>query len=186
MIALSKAQLVSGSGKKILTEAKAGRSYTPTNWLGSIRTFLQMCSASISIPDAWSIKQQRVNDQILMDMFEAMKPSLDMLEKLNTVCLFLGVCTLADICNKSGTQIEPWALSERKQAKPMIPWPNQEQPAEQCWVKWRHFLKTVFAPSTSKSHRMNKHIKLQSALGIWVTTNLYTARGYCYNPEGGN
>eukprot|EP00957_Ditylum_brightwellii_P061054 4634132-Ditylum_brightwellii.AAC.1 len=62
MIALSYAQLVAGSG----------------------RTLLRSCKGSILIPDLWLLHLQREFDRILMDVFEATKPSDTTLEKLNT------------------------------------------------------------------------------------------------------
>eukprot|EP00957_Ditylum_brightwellii_P209692 15362817-Ditylum_brightwellii.AAC.1 len=135
------------------------RSYVPANWLSTIRTSLQICSAHNSVPNAWCIQIQQENDKILMDVFESCKPSPNTLEKLNEVHLFLGASTLADICNEAGTQIEAWALIGIKQAKPMIPWPNQAKPLDKCWAVWIFFLKSVFAPSTPKPHRVTRQQK---------------------------
>eukprot|EP00957_Ditylum_brightwellii_P135179 10306429-Ditylum_brightwellii.AAC.1 len=186
MIALSKVQLVSGSGWPFLKEVKTEKSYVQANWLSTMRTFLHMCSVFILIPEAWIIKKQRENNKMLMGVFEEMKPLSDTLEKLNAVRLYLGVCTLVDICDEAGTQIKPWALSGFKQAKSMILWPNQAWPSDRCWVVWRNFLKSVFAPLASKSHQRNKPITLQTALGEWTTSIPYTARAYYYDPNGDN
>eukprot|EP00957_Ditylum_brightwellii_P059165 4490161-Ditylum_brightwellii.AAC.1 len=69
-----------------------------------------------------------------MDVFVASHPGDATLEKLNMVRLYLGVLTLADITNDSGTHIEGWALTGAKHACPMIEWPNQEKPSDACWV----------------------------------------------------
>eukprot|EP00957_Ditylum_brightwellii_P097804 7447740-Ditylum_brightwellii.AAC.1 len=79
----------------------------------------------------WCLAPQQEHDQILMDVFGAMKPSTDTLEKLNAVCLYLGALALADITNKTGTYIEAWALSGIKKGTTLITWPNQRKPSKQ-------------------------------------------------------
>eukprot|EP00957_Ditylum_brightwellii_P091649 6978723-Ditylum_brightwellii.AAC.1 len=59
MIALSKVQLISGTGQPFLEEATNDRSYVPSNWLSTIRTFFHMCSTFISILEAWIIKRKK-------------------------------------------------------------------------------------------------------------------------------
>jgi hypothetical protein len=150
VIALSKAQLIAGSGHHLLEEVKRDRSYVPANWLGNIRSFLRCCKASIIVPGAWHPVVQQDFDSILMDVFESFKPSLCTLEKLNAVRLFLCVITLADITDESGRSIEAWALSGTSVATICIDWPYQARPPESYWVLWRRFNKKVFAPDTYK------------------------------------
>eukprot|EP00957_Ditylum_brightwellii_P111273 8484782-Ditylum_brightwellii.AAC.1 len=59
IIALSKAQLTSGSGHSLLEEVGNDRSYVQANWLSNIRTFLRCCKASIIVPGAWRPVAQR-------------------------------------------------------------------------------------------------------------------------------
>eukprot|EP00957_Ditylum_brightwellii_P116537 8889247-Ditylum_brightwellii.AAC.1 len=65
-------------------------------------------------------------------------------------------------------------------AKPMLSWLNQGKPSDRGWIMWRRFLKKCFAPATSKSHILNKPIKLHQQLGEWTTSTPYTARQYYY------
>eukprot|EP00957_Ditylum_brightwellii_P119129 9087203-Ditylum_brightwellii.AAC.2 len=116
MITLSYAQLVAGSSEPYLQEVIANRSYVPTSWLINIRTFLRTCKGSILIPDLWLLRLQQDFDKILMDVFEGSKPSDTTLEKLNTVRLYLGTLTLADIVFDYGRHILPWALTGRSRA----------------------------------------------------------------------
>eukprot|EP00957_Ditylum_brightwellii_P052808 4003712-Ditylum_brightwellii.AAC.1 len=152
MIALSYTQLVAGSSEPYLQEVLTNRSYVPTSWLSNIRTFLCTCKGSLLIPDLWLPHPQRDFDKILMNVFEASKPSDTTLEKLNMVRLYLGTLTLADIVSDDGRNILPWALTGRSRAKPMIPWPNQGLPPDSHWVLWHRFLKDCFAPYTSQAH----------------------------------
>eukprot|EP00957_Ditylum_brightwellii_P130577 9960826-Ditylum_brightwellii.AAC.1 len=136
MIALSYAQLVAGSSAPYLQEVMANRSYVPASWLSNTRTFLRTCNCSILIPDLWLPRPQQDFDKILMDVFEAKKPSDATLEKLNMVRLYLGVLTLADIASDDGRNILPWALTGRSRSKPMIPWPNHGMPPDSHCVLW--------------------------------------------------
>eukprot|EP00957_Ditylum_brightwellii_P024363 1838924-Ditylum_brightwellii.AAC.1 len=111
IISLSKAQLVSGSSHPLLFEVESNGSCVSSTWLSNIRTFLKCCKANITVPEAWLPTRQRMNDLILIDIFESMKPSTGTLEQLNAVKLFLWALTLADLANRAGTHIEHWALS---------------------------------------------------------------------------
>jgi hypothetical protein len=184
VIALSKVQLVAGSGNHYLEEVKSDRSYVPASWLGNIRTFLRCSKASIIVPGAWKPATQRDFDSILMDVFESLKPSSCTLEKLNAVRLFLRVITLADITDESGRSIEAWALSGSTVATICIDWPHQAKPPDSYWVIWRRFLKKAFAPATPRSHRLNTPIRLAQPLGKWTTRHPYTARKYYHDPTG--
>eukprot|EP00957_Ditylum_brightwellii_P177339 13508468-Ditylum_brightwellii.AAC.1 len=58
IIALSKVQLISGSGHPLFEEVGTDRSSVPANWLSNIWTFLRCCKASITAPRAWQPKTQ--------------------------------------------------------------------------------------------------------------------------------
>eukprot|EP00957_Ditylum_brightwellii_P062154 4717266-Ditylum_brightwellii.AAC.1 len=132
MIALSYAQLVAGCSLPYLQEVTANSSYVPTSLLGNIRTFLRLCNGKLIVPNVWLPHTQRKYDQILMNVFKSTKPPSATLEQLNMVQLYLGVLTLADIVSDDGQYIQPWALTGCKEAKPMIPWPNQAMPPGSC------------------------------------------------------
>eukprot|EP00957_Ditylum_brightwellii_P189914 14457583-Ditylum_brightwellii.AAC.1 len=134
MIALSYAQLVAGNSEPYLQEVTTNRSYVPTSWLCNIRTFLRSCKGSILIPDLWLPHPQQEFDRIVMDVFEATKPSNTTLGKLNTVRLYLSALALADIVSNDGQDILPWALTGRSRAKLMIPWSNQGMPPNSHWA----------------------------------------------------
>eukprot|EP00957_Ditylum_brightwellii_P176875 13473084-Ditylum_brightwellii.AAC.1 len=116
-----------------------------------------------------------------MDVFNAFKSSDTTLEKLNTVRLYLGALTLADIVSDEGRNILPWALTGRGRAKLMIPWPNQDMPPDSHWVLWCRFLKDCFAPHTSCAHCLTKPIRLAQSLGTWHTKFPYTTREYYHS-----
>eukprot|EP00957_Ditylum_brightwellii_P015997 1205475-Ditylum_brightwellii.AAC.1 len=118
-----------------------------------------------------------------MDVFKATKPSDTTLEKLNTVRLYLGALTLADIVSDGGRNILPWALTGRSRAKPMIPWPNQGMSPDSHWDLWCRFLKDCFAPHTGRAHCLTKPLKLAQPLGAWNTTSPYTTREYYHSPS---
>eukprot|EP00957_Ditylum_brightwellii_P204115 15337759-Ditylum_brightwellii.AAC.1 len=94
MIALNKGQCVSRSGQPFLSEVKVDRTYVPTACLSNIRTFLQMCQATITVPCSWCPEPQQEFDSILMDDFAAKMPSVDTMDKLNRVQVYLGAMTL--------------------------------------------------------------------------------------------
>eukprot|EP00957_Ditylum_brightwellii_P183021 13940803-Ditylum_brightwellii.AAC.2 len=73
-------------------------------------------------------------------------------------------------------------ISGSKVAKVQLHWPNQANPPERSWVLWRRFLKKAFATSAPKSHQLNKALMVDRLLGEWVTTRLYMARMYLYDP----
>eukprot|EP00957_Ditylum_brightwellii_P057775 4381033-Ditylum_brightwellii.AAC.1 len=88
-----------------------------------------------------------------MDVFGSLKPSTLTLERLNTVCFYLGALTLSDIVTDNNTSIMEWALTGRTRTKTMLPWPNQNKPSAVCW----------------------------QPLGRWLTKSLYTAREHYHS-----
>eukprot|EP00957_Ditylum_brightwellii_P145989 11117013-Ditylum_brightwellii.AAC.3 len=118
-----------------------------------------------------------------MDCFEAKKLTSDTLDKLNSVHLFLGVITLADITNDEGTHIMSWALTGSSHAMTLLSWPNQGRPFERCWVQWRHYLKQCYAPGTSQCHCLHMKMKLQTPLGEWLLKQPYTAQQQYYDQD---
>eukprot|EP00957_Ditylum_brightwellii_P180212 13727562-Ditylum_brightwellii.AAC.1 len=83
MVALSKAQLISGSAKPFLEGVTEDRSYVPATWLGSIRIFLSTCKGKVVIQNAWTPQPQRTHDHLLMDDFSTAKPGSATLANLN-------------------------------------------------------------------------------------------------------
>ena len=49
-----------------------------------------------------------------MDVYEKDKPSTNTLDPLNRVRLYLGVTTLADLCDDDKVFLESWALTGYK------------------------------------------------------------------------
>eukprot|EP00957_Ditylum_brightwellii_P054519 4130395-Ditylum_brightwellii.AAC.1 len=83
MIALSYTQLVAGSGLSFLSKVMVDRSYVPSSWLSSIRTFLCLCKGTVTIYNVWLPKPQCNHDQIIMDAFEPLELSSLHQEQLN-------------------------------------------------------------------------------------------------------
>eukprot|EP00957_Ditylum_brightwellii_P137206 10461430-Ditylum_brightwellii.AAC.2 len=53
-------------------------------------------------------------------------------------------------------------------------------PSDACWILWQRYLKQCFSPTTSRSHQLNKKVKLQQPLGAWITKSSYVAQQYYY------
>eukprot|EP00957_Ditylum_brightwellii_P099919 7614303-Ditylum_brightwellii.AAC.1 len=83
-----------------------------------------------------------------MDVFVASHLVDATLDKRNRVQLYVGVLTLVDTTNDSGTHIAVWALTGVKHACPMIEWPNQEKSSDKCWVTLQRFLKRHFCANS--------------------------------------
>eukprot|EP00957_Ditylum_brightwellii_P067296 5107560-Ditylum_brightwellii.AAC.1 len=99
MVLVSQIQLVSESVHLYLENIAANRDYVPQSWIGGIRRFLYYAKGIILIHKAWKPTVQRVENVILMDVFENDKPGTATLDHLNRVRLFLGATSLADSCN---------------------------------------------------------------------------------------
>eukprot|EP00957_Ditylum_brightwellii_P211328 15366049-Ditylum_brightwellii.AAC.1 len=105
------------------------------------------------------------------------------LEKLNLVRLYLGVVTLADLTNDAGTEIKPWVLTGERRVCPTIEWPNQEKPADSCFITWHQFLKKHFCTNAKRTHCLNKPLCLSTPLGSWLTDTPYSTRSFYYCPS---
>eukprot|EP00957_Ditylum_brightwellii_P087715 6679758-Ditylum_brightwellii.AAC.1 len=87
----------------------------------------------MTIHNACPPAPQQVHDKIMMDVFGTLQLLALTLTQLNTVMLYLGALTLADIVSNDGYYIMDWALTGRTKEKPMIQWPNQGMPTNICW-----------------------------------------------------
>eukprot|EP00957_Ditylum_brightwellii_P041291 3125879-Ditylum_brightwellii.AAC.2 len=74
MVTLSQAQPISSSSSPYLKSVKIDRSYVPTSWLSSTRTFLGKCYGKIIVQQSWLPKQQCKRDKILMGSFGSTIP----------------------------------------------------------------------------------------------------------------
>eukprot|EP00957_Ditylum_brightwellii_P031783 2410272-Ditylum_brightwellii.AAC.1 len=119
-----------------------------------------------------------------MDVFCSSHPGDAKLEKLNLIWLYLGVITLAaDLTNNAGTEIKPWALTGERRVRPTIKWPNQEKPADSCFIMWRRFLKKHFCTNAKRTHQLNKPLRLSTPLGLWLTDTPCSTRAFYYCPS---
>ena len=114
LVLLSQAQLVSRSKTSYLKEITCNRDYVPPIWLPGIWNYLQYFQSKIHIADVWIPSLQGVCDEMLMDVYEKDKPSTNTLDPLNRVRLYLGVTTLADLCDDDKVFLESWALTGYK------------------------------------------------------------------------
>eukprot|EP00957_Ditylum_brightwellii_P188504 14350762-Ditylum_brightwellii.AAC.1 len=64
-----------------------------------------------------------------MDAFASSSPCEAALLHVNTVWLYLQVLMLADIVDKSGSYILPWALTGSTRAMSTLDWRNQTKPS---------------------------------------------------------
>ena len=87
------------------------------------------------------------------------------LKHQNACCTFLQVINLADITDRSGTQILPSSLQgiRHNDRRSYYMWPHQIRPSLEAWRTWHKTLCTQFC-MTSASNR------LQRPLGIWQHT----------------
>ena len=91
LIALSQAQIFSGSGNPLLFEVGTKKDYVPENWTGTLQKFLHLCKAQICIPEAWHPSPQRQHDQILMDVIKHRLQSPNQSKRINRVRLYLRI-----------------------------------------------------------------------------------------------
>eukprot|EP00957_Ditylum_brightwellii_P211227 15365920-Ditylum_brightwellii.AAC.2 len=82
--------------------------------------------------------------------------------------------------NDAGTEIKPWALTGEMRAHPTIEWPNQEKPADTCFITWNRFLKKHFCTDAKCTQCLNKPLRLSTPLGSWITNIPYSMRSFYY------
>eukprot|EP00957_Ditylum_brightwellii_P205191 15342744-Ditylum_brightwellii.AAC.1 len=133
MVFLSQVQLVSGSACLFLEEVDTNKLYVLQTWLLGIQRYLSYTKATVTIPKAWLPTLQQDNNVMIMDIFEMAKPGTTTLDHLNRVRLYLGVTTLADLCNDKGKMILSCTLTGYARFRPATPWPNQIKPTKYSW-----------------------------------------------------
>eukprot|EP00957_Ditylum_brightwellii_P121381 9256666-Ditylum_brightwellii.AAC.1 len=115
-----------------------------------------------------------------MDVFASSSPQVAAIHHINTVRLYLQVLTLADIVDKTGTYILPWALTGSTRAMSTLDWPNQTELSACAWRIWRAFLRNNFVSTVPKSTRLTRPWTLDTLLGKWLVSKPYTLQQYYY------
>ena len=93
------------SGRALLTYQQ----WPPSTWIGSIRKILTTMKATIHIYDQWCPTQQKENDVSLILHFQKRhKKKRQKVEQLNRYRVWLGVVTLSNIPDVSGTILCPF------------------------------------------------------------------------------
>eukprot|EP00957_Ditylum_brightwellii_P031894 2418463-Ditylum_brightwellii.AAC.1 len=104
-----------------------------------------------------------------MDVFKTAKPGTAILDHLSQVRLYLGVTTLADLCDDNGKMILSGILNGATRFRPTTPWPNQEGPSKISWKIWRCYLRRFFVTNISANTRLDRYWPLDADLGLWIT-----------------
>jgi hypothetical protein len=112
LIALHWAQLQSGFQKPILEDPNTPIPHLESQYIHSIRQFLQSINGSIHTDIPYTVPFQQVRDQSLMEI--VVQSTLFLAQECKTInyCRqFLQVHTLSDLALAGGTQIEPSFLT---------------------------------------------------------------------------
>ena len=138
--------------------------HVTTTWVSSIGRFLHRMGCRIETRLVRQVGPQRVNDNFLMQLALDGKYKLKLIQQCR---LWLQVCTLADICDAAGKQIEKWAF-KKKGRKSKLKWMQQEEPSRKAWGEWRRFLCSLVVDRRSDS---GYYLKQNYKMAAWRSTH---------------
>jgi hypothetical protein len=201
-------QIIAGIQNQIFVDTEPLQ-HLEGHWFKSIRQFLHITNATVSIKGLWTPQLERQHDQCIMEVTRKCKET----ERINQVRLYLQATTLADITTADGTHLTEQAiggttmdLSTCNTRRSKHAWPRQPRPGPKTWRAWKTAIMTTLSID-------GKSRQLRQPLGPWTinnkqsrqewdwymdtttdimykrTTNRYTthqwkeAKGYLYNEE---
>jgi len=147
-------------------------SWVPSQWLSFLRQLMHTNSIPQISYQSWTIPPLRINDQFLMEDFNAQDFPRHKLEWLNACRMFLQVTTLSEITNHTSQELLPQILMLKPHESPKglmnishstLQWPLVQCPSLLCWRLWTSTICTLYTGNA-------KGIRLTQPLGAWNET----------------
>ena len=156
LIQLSWLQVISGRSTPIL-EITTPIEYLPNCWIKNFQTLLARDNIQIKIAEAWKPREQRENDEFIMEYVCKNLPSWTW-EAINRCRLYLKAVTFTDIVTFDGKWVpkEIYQL-ERPQRQTRLKYPRQKKPSKSDKKYWQHFIQRI----------TTEHGELLIPLGKW-------------------
>ena len=129
-----------------------------------IGNFLHSTNSQVETRTTRVIVHQRKNNRFIMQL--AIEGNFK-LKLIHQCCLWLQVCTLADIYNASGCTVENWIFGT-KGRKSTLRWMTQGEPSPKSWREWKKLLKLILIVPISTGRW---HLKHTYNLGAWYDTH---------------
>jgi ribonuclease HI/Zn finger protein HypA/HybF involved in hydrogenase expression len=180
-IVLTWLQLNAGTSIPIL-ESRQRLDYIPTNWFMSIKDFIHKIDATITIKNLWSVKPQRTNDLVLMDIVDGLEVSTTIKRIFNNWRIYFRVNLLSEISNTKGTHVMGKFLSKYNVKEYMptstLQWPNQPHPDLKYFTIWINILRQITGIDTRGK------LPVRRQMGRWLsqsTNNVPTNVNFLIN-----
>jgi hypothetical protein len=170
-IAIDHYQINAGLSRHVLQDTQK-LTHIEGLWIDSLRAFLAHANATIELQNAWTLPALRENDKHLMD--DALKllqdgTKGDVISTFNRCRIYLKVTTLAELCDHTGTQMLPEAITKHKDHSPSLQqygtstltWPTQPDPGKESWKIWRKVLRKLYLCSEGTK------LREEAKLGAW-------------------
>jgi hypothetical protein len=161
-IVMSWSQLAAGVGWPILLNTSTSLQYCGSQWILSLRSFLNATDSHIELDDTMIQPTQRENDKYIMDVIlDSGIFSSKQIRYINYCRLYLNVITVSDISLANGIDMDmsmvkgnPSMLSSVS----IFPGCNQARPGKRQWTLWKHACRLIGSKSG----------KLLVPLGDWT------------------
>ena len=151
LVTLSWAQKYSGYSTSLLSDPSLPIEHVPSPWFATALHYLEIHDCHLVVDHPGVTLLQRLHDRALMDETRTLPPGQR--KAINRCRLFLKVTSLADLCDETGTFLQP-SLFRGEAKLPSSPvglWPHQPRPGPSSWAVFRKFLR-AFCSSTGKLH----------------------------------
>ena len=188
LILLSYLQLIAGTRAPYLQSCAARLPHVPATWLGHLRYFMSTFRGSLLIDGLWIPTPPRHQDVFLMDSildYRGPKSPTDTeLLHFNACRMYIRASFLSCITTPNGRHIASDFLDGNRRLDSTWNWPDLPRPPARCWRTWRRWLKRLFSPNSSRTHRVTSPMKLSrcSRLGAYHTSSHHVTHEWYYSP----
>jgi hypothetical protein len=143
--------------------------YVQSDWIDSIKIFLDSIKGHITINNITKFDKWRIRDEQIMEKAMRYIDNKNKLKAINNCRIYLEAFTVAEICNFEGTHILSEAYYGKidskgkkminKYSRSTLIWPKQPRPPEKAWRIWRKWI-LIFT--------YKDNLELKTKLGRWL------------------
>ena len=153
-------QYSAGVPYPILLKTKQDLSYVKGRTVLKTRRYLHESHGVIQLDTTCIQHPKRENDVSVMHLVNTQtnrKVNINQKEKINCLCMYLGVNYVSEICTTDEASFVPGILEGddcQLNYQTTLTKPNQEKPGEHSWMLWRRILKMPTSAPTSKTNKL--------------------------------
>jgi hypothetical protein len=164
--------------------------YVKGKVIPATRNYLKEIDSKICLDNTFIRPQLRANDKCIMDNVINMDLTAIQWERINCVCMYLGIMYISKICTIAGTSLHPGIQNGTHDTTlyhTTLTKPNQTRPNSGSWKLWKDAIETfthdgitLITPLGEFTHNHSKHGRWNSYV---LNTNHEIIYRYRFNED---